>query len=71
MSLTTFSTASGHCVQITTAGVVDGILRISGYGETVEDAKQDAIRKLLVYTTEKKRHERQSVVHDPMTNILS
>lgn len=59
MSLTTFPTPTGHCVQITTAGIIEGRLRISGYGNTVQDAKIDAIEKLQKYIDDKKKRETQ------------
>ena len=56
MSLTTFPTETGHCVQITTTGVVDGTLRISGYGLSIKEAQADAIEKLRKYVEDKKKH---------------
>lgn len=56
MSLTTFPTESGHCVQITSSTVIEGTLRISGYGPDVQTAKLDAIDKLRKYLDDKKKH---------------
>lgn len=56
MSMTTFQTPTGHCVQITTATTVNGTLRISGYGPDIPAAKQDAIDKLKTYLADRAKN---------------